>query len=456
MLEGQLLPIVEENEAARSGRPLLELRGSGAEYVIEAQTRSSLIDPLLRALGWNLADPRSMLVEDGLNARQDGAGTRRFLDYHGRAVLSELRRTLLIVEAKRLSASLPGRPGSDPTHMFLDALARVRAGSLPAEDFPAAWSVWLDTLRDYSERSRLRHGHLPLRVAISNGIWWVVFRNPECLMPEGRIRDGDVAVYTDLDQVRADARGFGDMLGYRELSGELPPQHPAALASLAPEHGTADLAVGIVVSKRAFGEVEPVMALRVVATMPTSMGASVTFQKDFGTNFVQLHQDQDLLDGAHRLLSSRLDDLKRELERSAANVRWLTCIELEAHPARAKLCRPVVDDHLVSTGDRPSILSDDAHFDTCPYHDWTACRREGSGAGTAPIMAPSVDPPAFFASGSNYHCGHEAVRTGKAGRCLLGEIDGYLCCRRCVFFNRCWGDEPAALPCLSGGPETER
>ena len=59
----------------------------------EAQTRYSLIDPLLRALGWDTTDPAQVVPE------YRGDGGRQAADY---ALLGPLGQPLVIIEAKHL------------------------------------------------------------------------------------------------------------------------------------------------------------------------------------------------------------------------------------------------------------------------------------------------------------------------------------------------------------------
>lgn len=75
-------------------RGRIERHGSALQKS-EAQTRYTLVDPLLRALGWDLSDPQQVLGEF-----QSDAGRA---DY---ALLGEASQPAVIVEAKRLGAPL--------------------------------------------------------------------------------------------------------------------------------------------------------------------------------------------------------------------------------------------------------------------------------------------------------------------------------------------------------------
>jgi len=448
-LEKQLLPHAEQEEASRHGRSAEEFQGRGTEFVVEAQTRKHLIDPLLKVLGWNLEDPLNVLIEDGVEPQSNSGDSRRFLDYHGRASCSESRNSLLLVEAKRLSATLPAEGRRTPETLLAEALVKLHAGQPLRAGFPTQWRRWLETLSDYLERLQNRFGYLPRRAVITNGCWYVVFKDPGILLPGSDVSEGGIAVFGDLQQIYAEASVFTKLLGYATLSGELLPQHPAALADFLPEEGAASMIVALMVSRAALGEVEPVIGLRVVALMRTSMGQWITFRKDFARNYVQLHQDAERLREAHEQLNTSLQDLRQDLE-AVAQVKWLTCAEVEGFSSEAKLCRTHgMREHLVITGGAASILGDNEAYDSCVFHDWGRCHQQGNGAEPRMIASPSVDPPAFFPSGSTHHCAHAAVQAKKRQRCVLIEIDGYLCCRRCIFFERCWGSDWGGLPCIA-------
>ncbi len=64
----------------------------------EAATRAALIDPILRALGWDIANPARVLVENTKTV--DKKGTR--VDY----ALLHGDETKIIVEAKKLGENL--------------------------------------------------------------------------------------------------------------------------------------------------------------------------------------------------------------------------------------------------------------------------------------------------------------------------------------------------------------
>ena len=68
----------------------------------EAATRSALIDPLLRALGWDTEDPSVVIPEYSIPSNSTRADYALF----GSAATAEPRRPDVIVEAKKLGEGL--------------------------------------------------------------------------------------------------------------------------------------------------------------------------------------------------------------------------------------------------------------------------------------------------------------------------------------------------------------
>ena len=60
----------------------------------ETSTRYLIIDPVLRALGWDLSDPQDCIVEYKVSA-----GSQRAVDY---ALMDDAGRPVILVEAKRI------------------------------------------------------------------------------------------------------------------------------------------------------------------------------------------------------------------------------------------------------------------------------------------------------------------------------------------------------------------
>jgi len=129
----------------------------------EAQTRVSLIDPLLRALGWPTDDPTSVQVE----AR---AGSGR-ADY----VLRSGNQTILVLEVKKVGEKLD--------------IAHSAAVSY-------AWEL-------------LRQGQPPRYVGVSDGRRWLLYEPQQLEQPNHTLDLGDPPTVVSQRSLSPSPRSFG-------------------------------------------------------------------------------------------------------------------------------------------------------------------------------------------------------------------------------------------------------
>lgn len=87
-IETQLLPRIEQIFIRMAPANEERYQGKGRQLINEAQVRKYIIDPILEALGWKLNDPKSMIVEAGVEP-MDSSAHRRFLDYFGAEAIGE-------------------------------------------------------------------------------------------------------------------------------------------------------------------------------------------------------------------------------------------------------------------------------------------------------------------------------------------------------------------------------
>src|SRR5690606_14631086 len=114
------------------------------------QVRTYLLDPILTTLGWNIGSPAIVVVEDGVEPER--VGHRRFLDYHGRAQgEGTSARSLLVVEAKRASVTLPDDDPERCALLVATALTEFHRGQ-PVTSVGGEWPSFLGTLVDYAKR----------------------------------------------------------------------------------------------------------------------------------------------------------------------------------------------------------------------------------------------------------------------------------------------------------------
>ena len=219
---------IERDFARLKGIPWEDVKGSGREIALEIHARTYIIDPMLRGLGWDVTDPTKMLVEDRVKPDAVKAeGNRRYLDYHGR--VNAEGRSLVIVEAKRPSFDLPEPDRGSISNLIGIRLHAISADDPKGEPLSGKWEDLLKTLIDYVKRSKNEFGHAPARVVITNGEWYIVFKDVEATLLSENPNPDNIIVFKDLGDVESEAKKFYCLLNYRSLSGHIPPQHPSSL-----------------------------------------------------------------------------------------------------------------------------------------------------------------------------------------------------------------------------------
>jgi hypothetical protein len=459
------LTLVQAAATRAVGAAVGRVKVDAREQALEAHVRAFVIDPMLEALGWDLLSAGNLDVEDPVDPVAGASGNRRFLDYHGKDC--ELGKSFLIVEAKRPSTTLPA--GSrESAKRIVDYL--TRRGTPSPEGLPidfalrGEWQEFIDTLRDYALRVVDRQGHPPACAAITNGEWMILFRD---------VSETLLATAPDIERINVfSTRAEFDLgidtiygaLNYIALSGNIPPQHPAALPEFVPV-GQEPLCVhALDVSHVLHGERQPAISVRVVAWVRTHKGAWVLFSKDYsGDDFVMLDSDSSDPAGRRTLVENRAADLMREL-RDQRPIRLMTATDFECSVSISNLSGIIeiqprspligkianrVNQYRLTTGTHPTYLLPDRTYSSCDFHSHDACASAGQAAIGRALYAPSKEPPAYFANRSIDHCAHLGVHTRRRDKCLLLPFEQFQCCRRCAFQTRCWPENEALqLPCV--------
>ncbi len=461
----RLLERMRDAVEAQSDRSSKASQENLTAAVLEAHCRMYLIDPMLDALGWELSNPDEIFVEEGIEGMTPGA-ERRFLDYHGRAAAASGCASLVLVEAKRLSAQLPvlSNPRTGRKLSTRAAMAKImrvtatRSESSTAHfqdmQHEADWRKWLLTLRDYLERLEQAGAGLPQVAVMTNGEWYALFTVPGQLLGREEVREESVIIFESLADVLTDLKGFHDHLSRATLSERTGPYIPDVIGRFAKDGKRPRLIVALLALWGRAGPAQPSLLLRPVAVMPRDGAPPLRFQLNLTRPYLNLHEDPELMALVRERLERQLLQLQEvcDLAAGSGGCDWISLEDYRRLWPSGGLGFDAGDEGvLILTGGPVSFLLDESDFDGCPSHAWSACHAEGRAATLRPVASSNADPPSFFDDGSPRHCAHSVVRTGKDQRCLIPE-DRHLCCRRCIYFAHCWDSDHQILPCSEGAP----
>ena len=88
----------------------------------ETSTRYIIIDPIMRALGWDLSDPSQCIVEYRIQDRQGKSG---LVDY---ALLNDMGEPVVLVEAKRIDEYSFSEDNFDQMDRYLEGVTTAKVG----------------------------------------------------------------------------------------------------------------------------------------------------------------------------------------------------------------------------------------------------------------------------------------------------------------------------------------
>jgi hypothetical protein len=402
------------------------------------------------------------VVEDAAEPSKDAAGKaqghRRFLDYHGRDL--DQARSLAIIEAKRPSFDLP-KPNKATVAEFLSqGLGQILTGQ--SCKLPGEWPEWLKSLIDYIRRIKEQYNCAPKCAAITNGDWYVVFSEIPATILAGTPAASEIIVFHNLQDIASRCDEFYRVLSYPSLAEFIPTQHPSALPHFVLEGQAAVCARAIELCHVSHGEQQPLISARVAAWVRADGGAWVLFRKN--------NQKFAILPNTARetkRIAARLTKLSDDLISDLGKYRALTFVSAGSFKSQASASAmkgaswkvgqtPLAvrrsdsstgqEYVLFTLGEATVHLANLNEYAHCSYHYWGNSDKEGNGC--ANILAPTCEPRAYYASGDPYHCSHAAVHALRANKCVLVQLDNYLCCRHCAFFDYCWSDGGGEhLPC---------
>lgn len=445
--------------------------------MLERETRRFLIDPVLKALGWDPDAPQQVAEE----ARSwTAAGKRLYFDYVGKTP-SQL--PVLLVEAKHCDCEwvrvprggfVSAREAARLISAELDALRRGEEGPLIA-----TWSEWLSALRTYVG-SLDKAGRASLqRVVLSAGSWMVVFEDPHGAFLGGADAappdEGAIHCFASRDEILAGARGIFRLIDRERLVDTLSlllPEHEA-LSKISADTITRYWR-GVVVNTSSSGvSIKRYPTRSVYPALVIETGGRIFGVAGIGAALEE-PTDQQGLDAFTNELSRRGEsfesDLLRSLGRTDLSARPLA--ELPAY--RPDLGFPsglpqalAVDGSTEAQADVPPrrgfvrstggeaheflAVTGEAWFyklggeDGCDFHSFMAARTAGKAAPEG-RLGPTLT--SFTETDQPRHCEHQSFREGLRGRrCEVSPIETHLCCRACIYEPECWATENDRRPC---------
>ncbi len=462
----RVLLAVERLFEEGQGKPEGTLSGQGRHLINEAQVREFLLDPILEVLGWKLGAIEQVIVEAPAEPDLKGQN-RRFLDYYGREISHcGSTKPLITIEAKRSSVALPaGRRRSrgriDPLERAVDiaeAIQLLRLDPNAETGFTQKWNEILVTQIDYIERLGSVGPGIPRCAVITNGEWFLVFRKPRETFYDGLPVGADILVFADLDDAMTRADSLASAISFDDLITVVPPQNCANLHKYVDgPHAVVDVCIAAKLSKGKYSDVQPTIAVDMVALVQISPGDWIQFERPTpAQRLIPLRNEAEKVTENMVELSGRASRLLEQLGTQAV-VNLMPASEFSSReranaripkfPSTVLFRRVSNDGYLLVLGEKSKMFVDDKSYDGCAFHSHGKCAEDGMAAGDVPIVSPSVNPPAYFPSGSPMHCAHGLVHSLRAKKCEISLIETHLCCRKCAMQESCWPEGMTALPC---------
>ncbi|HUZ97193.1 MAG TPA: hypothetical protein VMU57_19995 [Edaphobacter sp.] len=443
---------------------------------MEAHVRTYVIDEMLAALRWVIVPGAADAIENMIPEAQvdPETGARRFMDYLGYE--RTVDKPLLVVEAKRPSEFPIPANGSMET-----AAALMSNWLVDPDSGLGEWKKWLSSLRNYVQSVKLRTGRFPVRAAITDGNWLVIFEKPENAFAPGAKPNPDfIHVFTSEAEIIERYNHVFELLDQREVSREAREIPPGAIRGAVDPNHIVSLLHGLrlrYTSSETVGHLVPTI----------SVMAIIFLRSDTGSWFKVAHEVPDTESirifpyRYEDALAGHLDDVRRDATRLLERVQhWLQkpigpssllshyqddAFEgmhgFEEIPGRD-------GDYWVVTGQETHFLLSAPEELACPFHDFGRAREAQCQALESPLVSSSIKAPrAYFTNGKAHHCCNEDVLGAKriliepdniarcgarSGRikdkfCEVTQVEELLCCRLCAFQDVCRSSDILILPC---------
>jgi hypothetical protein len=454
----------------------------GVDELLEHRTRRYVIDPMLRALGWDVGDPSQMTEE----ARSwDEEGENLYFDYLG---LNRQSAPVLMVEAKGVDADGPRRPRQEPPNGH-DMAALISEALRPLEEgerhnaVVKQWADWLDTLRTYVRSLGAAKRATLKRVVITSGQWLIVFTDPVATLVTDTAPDAaDIRCFVSFEDLEERHGELYRLLARPRLVNTLPLTFALSEALAVLDPVAVDLMFrGVLVTTQLSGAERSRYPTRTVYPAVVLISGGHSFAVvDYEGEPLEEPRKAERLSEFLTALQTRGDAFQaRVLARlgraeltPAALTRYPISIReaaesdgLDALPsstaALVEANTPERPQLVRVAGDRPSdasylVITGESWFHKllqpfgtdCVFHSFIEARKQGVG-GVQPSMGGR--PNSFTGAAEPQHCEHVDIHGLRQNICQVLPIETHLCCRACVFYEVCWPTEEvqARLPCAA-------
>lgn len=451
-----------------------------ANVILERNTRRFLVDPMLRALGWDLDNP-NVVVEEARS--WSNSGDRLYFDYLG---TSNEGMATLLVEAKGVDADAPRPPRvSGVSRESMAVLISQALNALKNGDTPTAvlreWSDWLEDLRQYVLSLDTQNRQTLRRVVITAGRWLIIFKEPLLsFVDRGEPDTESIQCYTSFDEIIDRHSEVYRLLARQRLVDTLPLTLPLgeALAILRPEAIT-QLFQGVVVATRTSGGARIPFPTRAVYNAIVVVTANRIFAiTNYHANPLVEPTTESFpafLDALSIQGNTFKDRVLRQLGRNDIEVSPIedfplsirsprfadtpsviagSTVELEdalnvIRPELVRLTgeRGAENEYLIVTGEQWFYKTTGPFGNACSFHSFPASRSEPGGNVVGKFNRTLNG---FTVSADPQHCENADIRGLRESRCQMDRIESHLCCRSCIFHVICWGaDDLRRLPCPS-------
>lgn len=455
------------------------------DSLLERVTRRHLIDPVLRALGWD-PDIAGQVAEE---VRGYGdSGKRFYFDYLGK---TESQFATLLVEAKHCDTKFVSKPykptasSREAPRLLIEALDVVKRNPTGPYTGPllADWMEWLSTLLAYvrsldeTALSSLR------RVVISAGSWMIIFEDPKAAFATGpndaTLDEASIHCFASLEEIRTRARDIFNLLDRERLVDtlHLTLTETEALRKI-PGRSISRYWRGVIIATHMSGVSHQAYPTRsIYPAIVVESGDRIFGVGQFAPGLEE-PRDQDNLDAFIDALQVRAGTFEKDLLRQFDRSSLLPSPLAELPPYRPTLGQPArsvntaaavgsttasststclrglvrltgepaaTHEYLVVTGEVWFFKL--ASYGKCDFHDFQTARINNVAASTGRFGALISS---YTETAQHRHCEHNPFRAGtRAQRCEILPIETHLCCKTCVFESLCWQSDSAMRPCPS-------